>query len=243
MTCIHQCTPERFRNQHLSIKIGPSKWPSQKQSRLLTTILLSFLVILVDDIEVVSLMSCVSTLSWRTHGWPPQMQKATRPGWVPIHWADMEWCCGIYIYIYTYRYVSKYTSVDLCFLYIIHLREKKSLLPIMPIYIYITYLAILCFPDMTFSSSPKSHDKSHSPPHHVCCSHPPRQIPNVHYLGALEEAKSSGRWWFGCPSATLRFQTAAVGNGHQLLCGPNVILAKNSKTNATRQKRHRHQEL
>ena len=146
-------------------------------------------------------------------------------------------------YIYIRRYVSKYTSVDLCFLYIIHLREKKSLLPIMPIYIYITYLAILCFPDMTFSSSPKSHDKSHSPPHHVCCSHPPRQIPNVHYLGALEEAKSSGRWWFGCPSATLRFQTAAVGNGHQLLCGPNVILAKNSKTNATRQKRHRHQEL
>ena len=71
----------------------------------------------------------------------------------------------------------------------------------MPIYIYITYLAILCFPDMIFSSSPKSHDKSHSPPHHVCCSRPPRQIPNVHYLGGLGNAKSSGRWCHRCPSA------------------------------------------
>lgn len=59
--------------------------------------------------------------------------------YIELTWNDVV----EYIYIYTYRYVSKYTSVDLCFLYIIHLREKKSLLPIMPIYIYI--LLILPF--------------------------------------------------------------------------------------------------
>lgn len=60
------------------------------------------------------------------------------------------------IYIYTYRYVSKYTSVDLCFLYIIHLREKKSLLPIMPIYIYIYYLSChSMFPRHDFLLKPK----------------------------------------------------------------------------------------
>ena len=242
MTCIHQCTPERFRNQHLSIKIGPSKWPSQKQSRLLTTILLSFLVILVDDIEVVSLMSCVSTLSWRTHGWPPQMQKATRPGWVPIHWADMEWCCGIYIY--TYRYVSKYTSVDLCFLYIIHLREKKSLLPIMPIYIYI--LLILPFYVSQTWLSPQAQKAMTKVIRHLTTC----------VVATLQDryqtSTTSVRWKkqnlqaaddLAVHQLHWGFQTAAVGNGHQLLCGPNVILAKNSKTNATRQKRHRHQEL
>lgn len=41
------------------------------------------------------------------------------------------------IYIYTYRYVSKYTSVDLCFLYIIHLREKN------PFYLLCLYIYIL----------------------------------------------------------------------------------------------------
>ena len=34
-----------------------------------------------------------------------------------------------------------------------------------------------------------------------------------------------------CQNVHLRFQTAAVGNGHQLLCGPNVILVlKNRQT-------------
>ena len=138
------------------------------------------------------------------------MQKATRPGWferedwVPIHWADMEWCRGICLKIHIsfilvfctlHIYLNKFTSTYYVCIYYWFI---SGILP----FIFKTWL------------SEKAKKWQNSPPRHVCCSHPPRQIPNVHYLSVLvqnlhhsslskrqsEVSNSSGWQW---PSAAV----------------------------------------
>ncbi len=151
------------------------------------------------------------------------MQKATRPGWferedwVPIHWADMEWCRGIclkihisfiFVFCTLHIYLNKFTSTYYVCIY----------------YWFIS--GILPFIFKTWLSEKAKNDKIR---HLATCV--------VATLQDRYQTSTTSVFWckifitHHCQNVHLRFQTAAVGNGHQLLCGPNVILVlKNRKT-------------
>lgn len=90
---------------------------------------------------------------------------------------------------YTYIYILICFKIHICWsLFSVHhtFKEKNALYLLC---LYILLILPFYVQDMTLWKPQKM--TSHSPPHHVCCSHPPRQIPNVHYLGGFGAKSSS----------------------------------------------------